>query len=355
MSIKHSNSVLFGDNLELLKRFPENIFTAVVTDPPYGLSKQPDMREVLRHWLAGDDYEHRGGGFMGKKWDSFVPGPKVWEEVMRVIKPGAHILSFGGTRTYGLMETAMRIAGAEIRDKIDYFCDVTGYADWVYGSGFPKSHSIGKALDKMAGAEREVIGQSENWRESKRDRERFGSMEVRGENAGLITEAKKWEGQGTALKPAHEPIAIVSKSGEDGNLPEPPQSEDGVPFKYQAKASRSERNKGVELHWLDGKLIGQERYEALEKENEERKDEDGFKRHGISKGNVHPTVKPLELCRYLVRMVKQPEQNLILDPWCGSGSVLVACVLEGCDFIGMDNDEMAVHVSNARIKDAQYD
>ena len=142
------DSIILGDSSEVLKRFPENTYSSAVTDPPYGLSKEPNMKEVLSHWLNGDDYEHKSTGFMGASWDSFVPGPKIWEEVMRVIKPGAHILSFSGCRTYDLMLTAMRIAGAEVRDKIDVYCDQTSYFSWVYGSGFPKSLNIQKQLEK---------------------------------------------------------------------------------------------------------------------------------------------------------------------------------------------------------------
>jgi hypothetical protein len=119
--------------LEILQRFPSNAVSAVITDGPYGLSAQPDMRDVLRHWLAGDDYEHHSSGFMGKTWDSFVPGPKIWKEVMRVLKPGGHILSFSGTRTFDMMVTAMRLAGSEIRDQINVHCELEGCRDWTYG------------------------------------------------------------------------------------------------------------------------------------------------------------------------------------------------------------------------------
>jgi hypothetical protein len=111
---------------------------AVVTDPPYGLSKEPDMAEVLRHWLAGDDYQHQGAGFMGKTWDSFVPGPSIWRECLRVLKPGGHQLAFFGTRTQDMGTLAIRLAGFEIRDSIA----------WVYGTGFPKSMDVSKAIDK---------------------------------------------------------------------------------------------------------------------------------------------------------------------------------------------------------------
>ena len=131
--------ILVGDCRETLRLLPSRSIDAVVTDPPYGLSKEPDAAEVLRHWLAGDDYTHTGGGFMGKSWDSFVPGPTVWREVFRVLKPGGHVLCFAGTRTQDLMGMALRLAGFEIRDAIA----------WAYGTGFPKSHDVSKA----AGAE----------------------------------------------------------------------------------------------------------------------------------------------------------------------------------------------------------
>lgn len=101
------------------------------------------MAEVLRHWLAGDDYEHGGNGFMGKSWDSFVPGPSVWREAFRVLKPGGHLVAFFGTRTYDLGVLALRLAGFEIRDQLA----------WVFGSGFPKSHDVSKGIDKLDAAD----------------------------------------------------------------------------------------------------------------------------------------------------------------------------------------------------------
>ena len=130
-----------GDCLEVLRTMPDNSIDAIVTDPPYGLSKEPDMAEVLKHWLAGDDYVHKGKGFMGKSWDSFVPGPAVWRECLRVLKPGGHLVSFFGTRTYDMGVLAIRLAGFEVRDQLA----------WVYGSGFPKSQNVSKAIDKAGG------------------------------------------------------------------------------------------------------------------------------------------------------------------------------------------------------------
>jgi site-specific DNA-methyltransferase (adenine-specific) len=346
------NKVYNGDCYEWLSAFPDNTFTAVVTDPPYGLSNQPDMQEVLKNWMAGSDYEHRGAGFMGKTWDSFVPGPKIWEEVYRVLKPGGHVLSFSGTRTYDLMVTAMRLASFQVRDKMDYYLDITGYKSWVYGSGFPKSLDISKAIDKAAGAEREVTGSrvADNIKGGNMHASNRGERHVIELRDSPATDAaKQWDGWGTALKPAHEPVAQVSKANEDGAMPPNP---DAPPFLYQAKTAKKERNYGCKwVYWVvtdRPHLIDKDEYEGLKAENEAHKGEDGYEPHKLQKGNIHPTVKPLSLCRYLVNLVKMPGDNLILDPFCGSGSVLCAAVLEGCDFVGIDQDPMSVELSEAR-------
>ena len=116
--------LLNGDCLDKLKELEADSVDSIVTDPPYGLA------------------------FMGKKWDYDVPSQAIWEECMRVLKPGGHLLSFAGSRTYHRMAVRIEDAGFEIRDQIM----------WIYGSGFPKSHNIGKAVDKIEGNEREVVG-----------------------------------------------------------------------------------------------------------------------------------------------------------------------------------------------------
>ena len=268
-----------GDCLEVLKSLPENSIDSCVTDPPYGLSREPDIREVLTKWMAGEDYHHRGGGFMGKTWDSFVPGPSIWREVYRVLKPGAHLLCFAGTRTQDLMTVSLRLAGFEIRDVIE----------WLYFSGFPKSLDVGKAFDKAGGSRwasrefsrryAEIVRNSpythsdidrmlgikssscywaredyrggmpprHHWEKlceilpipddfkrfyDEAEREKIGEA-IRGP-AGFSAEmvprpwkkkigevyditapatplARKWDGWGTALKPAHEPIILARK------------------------------------------------------------------------------------------------------------------------------------------------
>lgn len=168
-----------GDCLEVMRGMDDNSVDSVVTDPPYGLS------------------------FMGKKWDYDVPSVEIWAEVLRVLKPGGHLLSFGGTRTYHRMVVNIEDAGFEIRDQLM----------WVYGSGFPKSHNVSKAIDKMKGAEREVVG--------KEKKKAFGYADrpwkhTENANVNIITapatpEAEQWDGWGTALKPANEPICLARK------------------------------------------------------------------------------------------------------------------------------------------------
>lgn len=186
-----------GDNIESLKKLPENSIDSIVTDPPYGLS------------------------FMGKKWDYDVPSVEFWKEVLRVLKPGGHVLSFGGTRTYHRMVVNIEDAGFEIRDQVM----------WLYGSGFPKSHNIGKAVDKIQGNEREVFevrtpGQRlqdcllrkkhhlflHSGLSSGSSVHNSGGYNLGSQEPVEITKGQsKYEGWGTALKPANEPICVARK------------------------------------------------------------------------------------------------------------------------------------------------
>lgn len=202
--------ILHGDALERLKELEDNSIDSVVTDPPYGLSKEPNITEVLTKWLNGEPYDHGHGGFMGKKWDSFVPHPDIWKEVYRVLKPGGHALVFAGTRTQDLMTIALRLAGFEVRDVIE----------WLYFTGFPKSHDISKAFDKREGAKRKIVGPNK-WNKVKGNKGKDGGLTKEGyvshggvktyETAPTTDLAKQWNGWGTALKPAHEPIIMVRK------------------------------------------------------------------------------------------------------------------------------------------------
>ena len=166
----------------------DNSVDAIVTDPPYGLS------------------------FMGKKWDYDVPGVDIWTECLRVLKPGGHLLAFAGTRTQHRMAVRIEDAGFEIRDMIA----------WVYGSGFPKSLDVSKALDKAAGAEREVVGIDHRYvGMGDRAKRALGTI-APGKSQGFVGDpsqitapttdaARQWQGWGTALKPALEMVTVARK------------------------------------------------------------------------------------------------------------------------------------------------
>ena len=172
-----------GNNLEVLPELASNSVDSIVCDPPYEL------------------------GFMGKTWDNsgIAYSVELWQQCLRVLKPGGHLLAFGGTRTWHRLAVAIEDAGFEIRDNIA----------WLYGSGFPKSHNISKAIDKMAGAEREVLGRNPNSRENATKENTLYESGTVGKTdlitAPATNEAKQWDGWGTALKPAHEPIVVARK------------------------------------------------------------------------------------------------------------------------------------------------
>lgn len=213
-------TILNGDCLEVLKTLEDDSVDSIVTDPPYGLSQhsQQDVIDCLRAWISGESYETQKKGFMGKEWDAWVPGPEVWKEVLRVLKPGGHILAFAGTRSMDLMCMSIRLAGFELRDSIGYAHD-KGEAPvlaYVYGSGFPKSHNISKAIDKAAGVEREVIGLSKGAVTSCTESLGVYNSEYSKTNSAT-PEAKKWEGFGTSLKPSWEPL-ILARKPLDGTI-----------------------------------------------------------------------------------------------------------------------------------------
>jgi hypothetical protein len=185
-------TLLKGDCLQKLKELKDNSVDSVVTDPPYEI------------------------GFMGKGWDDsgIANNPELWKEVLRVLKPGGHLLSFSHSRTYHRQAVAVEDAGFEIRDQIM----------WIYGSGFPKSHNIGKAVDKIEGNDREVVGEKTGGAYSsgtnnlgikhviKNGEDGRKTLPTRGEDFGKITKGTSpYEGWGTALKPAHEPIVMARK------------------------------------------------------------------------------------------------------------------------------------------------
>lgn len=393
--------VFQGDCMEVLNGFKDSSFDAVVTDPPYGLE------------------------FMGRDWDSFRPSGarirqpseragqpfqqwcEIWAgECLRVLKPGGHLVAFGGTRTYHRLASGIEDAGFEIRDSLH----------WIYGSGFPKSLDISKAIDKAAGAEREVIRtRDDGWSSGSGD----GVLNMHGRDvtngsaaksravpitAPATEDAARWDGWGTALKPAHEPIVLARKPltgtvaanvleygtgalnidgcrGSSGkglgagiqNEPEgrwPPnvllthsadcadQCTPGCPvagLDAQSGISKSTGGKGAAASQrtaLCGEVYGDYSHSTLGRNAGGLGDSGGASRffpqlnwsaeydlpflyqakasarERPKAGIAHPTVKPLALMRWLVRLV-MPADGIVLDLFAGTGTTGEACLDEG--------------------------
>ena len=406
--------VFLGDCREVLRTLPDNSVDSIVTDPPYEL------------------------GFMGKKWDNsgVAYDVTVWQECLRVLKPGGHILAFGGSRTWHRLAVAVEDAGFELRDSIA----------WLYGSGFPKSLDVSKAIDKRAGAEREVTGQVI-----------AGIAPGTGNAVGgpkplvdvkknpATSEAKAWEGWGTALKPAFEPVVVgrkplvgtvaenvllwgvgglnidgsrigyasesdkdsakpqgktlkhkgwdsqswleetkpvhaqgrwpanvildevtaglldeqsgvtVSKSGgksgthpgpmdwgkENSDTPRGGHDDSGGAsrFFYVAKASKRDRNEGLEE--LDDVMATKYAQDEWTLQN--------MKVGSKPTKNFHPTVKPTQLMRYLIKLVT-PSGGVVLDPFTGSGSTGKAALLDGFQFVGAELTEEYLPIIEGRLR-----
>jgi len=221
-----------GDCLDVMRTLEECSIDSIVTDPPYGLS------------------------FMGKDWDHGVPGEVFWIEALRIAKPGAHLLAFGGSRTFHRLAVAIEDAGWEIRDTIM----------WVYGSGFPKSLNIGKAIDKTQGNKRETLG-IKKYASPAGNNRNFG-VGNNDENNKKRIDTKgfsEWEGWGTALKPAHEPIIVARK-----------------PFKGTVVAN-------VLKHGTGGINIDKCRIDGIVKTNPLVRNVGGFKSNGLANQSNPPT------------------------------------------------------------------
>lgn len=391
------NKIHCSDCLEMLKTLPDNSIHAVVTDPPYGLS------------------------FMNKKWDYDIPSTDIWQECYRVLKPGGHLLAFAGTRTQHRMACRIEDAGFEIRDMLS----------WVYCNGFPKSLNIGFAIDKKLGNQRQVVG---NKRAGMGSGETFGMLQAEGQNtnkelnSGVVAITKgnsDWEGWGTALKPAVEPITMARKpikgtiadnilsNGTGGlnvqecripfvndkdkksslvgyeqddrdntivkvmtspvvkplcveDVPEGrfpanfihdgseevlelfPYSDLGSAARvfYCPKPSREERDMGCGKG-IDKYKAGRDYRPSHKIRAENGDDGTAYGRFGVIKNN-HPTVKPIKLMSYLVKMVSRHGQ-IVLDPFAGSGTTLLACYNVGVDFIGIEREAEYVEIANNRL------
>ena len=330
---------------------------SIVTDPPYGLS------------------------FMNKGWDRGVPGPRYWREALRVAKPGAHLLAFGGTRTVHRLACAIEDAGWEIRDRVH----------WVYGSGFPKSLDVSKAIDKAAGAERGVVGRVRgrgsnsgegryNWNSPNDSVDRTHYNET----MPATPAAQQWSGWGTALKPAVEPIILARKpfngtvaanvlahgtgamNIEDCRVP----GDDHAkmwdrPVSTNIGAAGNQYISNGKQQSIDisaNKPTGRWPANLIHDGSDEATGGMGeFSRYFYcakankkdrGKNNKHPTVKPTDLMRYLCRLITPPG-GIVMDPFAGSGSTGKAAIREGFVFIGIERDMESANVAKKRIYDEE--
>ncbi len=428
-----------GDCLEVLASLPDNSVHAVCTDPPYGLANtSPEqVADTIVRWVNGDrDYLPGGSGFMGKAWDAFVPPVAVWDECLRVLKPGGHVLAFAGSRTVDLMTLGLRLAGFEIRDSIA----------WLYGSGFPKSLDVSKAIDKAAGAER----QTKPWL----TRDRTGAFagddgdttatsgnlqcpnclkwkfapdycKCPRDNGPQTPDAERWQGWGTALKPAFEPIVVARKplagtvaenvlTHGTGALnidgcrvahDEPVKTTVRTAPRYNGDAYNNGKVGPADMstirtapaagRWPTNVVLDDSQAAELDRQSGESRDGVAVRRNGSEatpqpsswdkpripqpdlgyggqggasrffptfryeakapteerprvNGVAHPTVKPLDLMRWLVRLVTPPG-GTVLDPFAGSGTTAEACVIEGFPCIVIEREADYLPLIKARL------
>jgi len=417
--------LLLGDCLDKLKELDDNSVDSIVTDPPYGLSfmgkdwdkvkaTKETKSQVVKGLGAGMKMTTLADNIEFEKWVT------EWSmECYRVLKPGGYMLAFGGSRMYHRLASGVENAGFEIRDQMM----------WVYGSGFPKSMDISKQIDKAAGKleERKIIGQREDILKKQAKDLREGKRKIKetfnGDSSGngfvsvsaditepVTDEAKQWQGWGTSLKPAHEPIVMgrkpisektvaenvlewgtgainidgcrishnepirVKKAQEGGNkvYGQSGRYEDTTELKPEGRfpaniifdeeagklldeQSGISKQSGKLYEGKDSKTsFGQIKSSAV---NTNYGDIGGASRFFYcpktnksdrNEGNNHPTVKPTDLMAYLIRLVT-PKGGIVLDPFMGSGSTGKAAVREGMDFIGIERENEYFEIAEARI------
>jgi hypothetical protein len=302
---------------------------AIITDPPYGLS------------------------FMGQDWDHGIPGEAFWREALRVAQPGAHLLAFGGSRTYHRLACAIEDAGWEIRDCIM----------WVYGSGFPKSHNLtgdwqgwGTALkpayEPIIVARKPLVGtvaanvQHYGTGAINVDGCRVGTDTITAHGGGKNGAGRKYGGgngipaiaSGSNPHTGRWPANLI----HDGSDEVTQRLSDPARFFYTAKASKRDRDEGCER--FGTQLAG-----VLNMRSDTHAQATG--NVYAPKHNPHPTVKPTDLMRYLCRLVTPPG-GVVLDPFMGSGSTGKAAILEGFEFIGIEQNQDYIEIARARIAHA---
>lgn len=361
--------LIHGDSLKELKALPDCSVDSVVTDPPYGLgnTSSANVAECLKAWAAGETWQPKGAGFMGKSWDAWVPPPELWCEVHRVLKHGGHILAFAGSRTQDLMSISFRLAGFEIRDTIM----------WLYSSGFPKSHNISLGIDKTAGCENRgrAIPTASSYQACDIEQAKKLTSNPVPSYEPQTEDAKQWAGWGTALKPAYEPIILARKAPQgsianntllhgvgglnidDCRIATNEQlscskslKKGVIPFNT---SQSSQHKKGrwpanIMLDEIALKAMGSTgRFYFCAKASKAER-EAGFSSND-SRANIHPTVKPIALMRYLCRLITPPD-GTVLEPFAGSGTTLIAAHLEQFNFIGIERESEYVEIIRARLK-----
>ena len=448
------------DCLTALRAMPDASVSAIVTDPPYGLSNTDPkhVADTITKWATGDrEHVPTGRGFMGKAWDAFVPPPAVWDECLRVLKPGGHMAVFAGSRTQDLMGLSIRLAGFDIRDSVA----------WLYGSGFPKSLDVSKAIDRASGntnrerqleftawmrstgitatqinaatdsnmgghyltdasqpaiatadmldklrpllpevpehierlvAERTGIEWTDYVKrrvvEVRRTTDRRGDGTVVGLGHSGVADvtashsdaAREWEGWGTALKPGHEPV-IVARKPLEGTV-----AANVLEHGTGALNIDACRIGGPSGRWPANVVLDESQVEVLDQQSGITKSTGGsgaasmkgarnvygeysgktrpanigglgdtggasrfFYTAKASKaerpvvdGTAHPTVKPLAIMRWLIRLTTPPG-GLVLDPFAGSGTTVEAAILEGFPVIGIEREADYLPLIQARI------
>lgn len=360
-----------GDSRDRVREIPDGTLDAVVTDPPYALvsivkrfgseNAAPVNNAGTKAGNKNDPYMRASAGFMGQKWDTgeVAFDPAFWAEVRRAMKPGAHLVAFSGTRSYHRLAAAIEDAGFEIRDQLA----------WLYGSGFPKSHDVSKGIDKAAGATREVVGVAG------RSKPGGGDIATTGMSGGeyhatapATPEAEAWQGWGTALKPAWEPIVLarnplsgtvaanvlthgtgainidgcrvdsgerVLRAGGMARKASPVLgSFAGLDFvdqvstlgRWPANIMHDDSDEVVDLFPADGEYSAARFFYSSKADADDRI------------GSKHPTVKPVDLMQWLCRLITPPG-GLILDPFAGSGTTGEAAWREGFEAILIEREE----------------
>ena len=416
-----------GDCLEEVQKLVDKgvQVDSIVTDPPYHLTSIVERFGKEGSAPAKDKdgaFQRQSVGFMGKEWDGgdIAFRKKTWELFMKLLKPGGHLLAFSGSRTYHRMAVAIEDAGFDIRDQIM----------WLYGSGFPKSLNIGKAIDKKQGNDRVSLGTKIKKAGKMEPNNFFKGGDYNDIELKVTKGNTEWEGWGTALKPAHEPIVLARKplseksivenvlkhrtggihidacriEGNDAKYPNSNPVMNGGKYgqnhnaerKTTKRKSRSEggvwtndnsgmkaegtvyadadpkgrypsnvMHNGLQEEWARffycPKTAKAERHKGLENlpvkekvfygtSSTSSKDMKGVEKKFTTEpsANIHPTVKPVKLMKYLCRMIT-PKGGTVLDPFMGSGSTGIAAKDEGFDFIGIEKEKEYFDIAEQRI------